>query len=120
MKHPKHDIDFATALAKLEGDLNFAIFQDLAEAQFPGVPYESLIPFIDFTKVPTAYSIKVIEPGGSRHPEEGANESFLRYVEKFKGTGTTVVQAKISRGATVEFLTTTMEKKNFWTDKSPR
>ncbi|KAJ7096871.1 hypothetical protein C8R44DRAFT_889470 [Mycena epipterygia] len=123
---PKTDIEFLHGLANSEADINFAVFHDLAEKQFPDVPHADLMPCIDFSKVPQSYSVKVIQPGASGHPgvffsaaDAAVGEArFQEMVTKVRGSGTTIVQSIIASGATIEILTTPMERKNFWEDKN--
>ncbi|KAJ7510705.1 hypothetical protein B0H11DRAFT_2402125 [Mycena galericulata] len=123
---PKTDLTALHGLAKWEGDVNFAVFHALAEKHFPDTPHEDLMPCIDFRSVPEKYSVKVIQPGASGHPginfppeSAAAGEAaFQSLVSKLRGTGTTIVQSVIASGATIEILTTPMERPHFWEDKN--
>ncbi|KAJ7754365.1 hypothetical protein DFH07DRAFT_959816 [Mycena maculata] len=123
---PKTDREALHGLAQWEGDINFAVFHALAERDFPDTPHEDLMPCIDFRRVPEEYSVKVIAPGASGHPDvvfsqpDAAlgEERFQTLVAQFRGTGTTIIQTVIASGATIEILTTPMSRKHFWEDKN--
>ncbi|KAJ7758402.1 hypothetical protein B0H16DRAFT_1885376 [Mycena metata] len=123
---PPSDRPFLHSLARREGDINFAIFHDIAEKQFPDLAHADLMPCIDFTCVPEAYSVKVIRPGAWGHPgvsfppevEVDREGKFQHHVAKARASGMTIIQTMVRSGSSIEMLITELHRKAFWEDKS--
>ncbi|KAJ6545139.1 hypothetical protein B0H19DRAFT_1167039 [Mycena capillaripes] len=124
-RRPLNDRTFVYGLARWEVGANSAFFHDLAGKEFPGVPHADLMLYLDFSKVPEHYSVKVIEPrawaypGVVHSPEAAAalEAHFQEQVAQPRESGTPIIQFVIRRGATIETLYTEMQTNDFWEDK---
>ncbi|KAJ7510709.1 hypothetical protein B0H11DRAFT_2402135 [Mycena galericulata] len=122
--HPKNDIQALHGLAQWEANFNYAAFHDLARKHFPNTPRESLMPCIDFRRVPEEYSVKEIKPGASQHPgvlllprdAAAAEARFQILVTEFQDR--TLVQSIYVAGGRTNVTVTPMEKRGFWTEEN--
>ncbi|KAJ7153961.1 hypothetical protein C8R43DRAFT_1066488 [Mycena crocata] len=122
---PKRDMPFCHTLATGEANIEFARFHALADKHFPNTPRRALFPCIDYSKVPTEYSVKEFKAGLFNHPgvfhsAADAKEGEARFQAMMDKVSldpdATIVQSVIASGATIEILVTPMPYKCYWED----